>query len=93
MRKALLVLQATEDYSVKSWLRNLKKNRDWLRRLCAAALGLTPKEITWTFFDARVRREAGHGRSEKQIAASLGLANAYTLRRAYARRGIPFPRP
>jgi AraC-like DNA-binding protein len=92
MRKALLVLQRSRDYQVKTWAADLGTDRHALKRLCAATLGVTPEEIAWVFFDARVHREILHGRSDAEVAASVGLANAYALRRAYLLRGLPYPR-
>lgn len=92
MARALHALQQTGNFRVKTWASALGMSRHALRRLCAGTLGVTPDELAWTFLDTRVRREVLHRRNDAQIAASLGIASAYALRRAYARRGIPFPR-
>jgi hypothetical protein len=92
MRRALVALQGTQDFQVKSWAHALGKSRHALRRLCNAALGLSPEDIVWAFFDAKVRKELLHGRSDEEIAAAVDVAGAHELRRAYALRGVPYPR-
>ena len=91
MRKALLTLKVGSDFQVKSWARALGVNRHVLKRLCISTVGLPPEEVAWEFFHARVQSGVRLQRGESQIAASVGLANAYSLNRAYTRRNIPFP--
>lgn len=91
MGAALIALRGTGDCSVKSWTRALGMTRHALRRLCKSTVGLAPEEIAWACFDGRVRRAVRHGWPPAKIATSVGVANAYVLRRAYARRGLPFP--
>ena len=92
MWNALLVLQRQGDLGVKSWACALGVSRFALWRLCSSTLGLTPEEVAWQILHVRVRRGVAHGRSDSRIAASVGYASGFTLRRAYATRELPFPR-
>lgn len=91
MRKALLALRELKELRVKTWASTLGMTRHVLKRLCISTVGFPPEDFVWAVIDTRVRRGVLHGRSDEEIAKSVGIPTAYDLRRAYARRGLPFP--
>lgn len=91
MRKALLALRDLKELRVKTWASTSGMTRHVLKRLCFSTVGFPPEDFVWAVFDTRVQRGVLHGRSDKEIAASVGIPTPYDLRRAYARRGLPFP--
>ena len=74
------------------WADLLGMDRHRLRRACLEKLGLSPDDVIWRWFEygARVLRRKSNATFD-QIAEVYGYSNGGSVRRAFQRRGRPFP--
>ena len=79
-------------FSVTEWARMAGISRQGLWRTCLTHLGMSPKDVLWSYVQTVVHIARQNGLTEDNTAALLGYSDATALSHAFHRRKVALPK-